>query len=714
MSIQESLKLVPQGEVVFMEWDLIGEKVNKLSSPVMARLKELVAELKASKYKAVILISKKSNIFIAGADIDEIKKLTTREAFLEKLSPAHEILNSLEDLPMPVIAAINGACLGGGCELVMACDYRIATDDKSTRIGLPEVNLGIIPGFGGCVRMPRMVGLQAALDIILAGKQVPAEKARKIGLVDQVVPASQLREAALALAQEIVDGKKGKRQKHFVGRGVLNKLLDGPLRSVVFKQARKMVLKQSKGFYPAPLKALQVIRKTYGMKNRNKALQLEAEGFCEVAVTDISKNLIELFYIMEAVKKQTGTSAPTKGRNVKKMAVLGAGVMGGGIAQVAADKDVEVHMKDINHDAIARGFKQAKSIWDKRVQRGRMDKYELERRMSFISGTLDFQGFQNMDVVVEAIVEDMEIKKKVLAETSRHCAPDVVLATNTSSLSVTEMGSGLPHPENFVGMHFFNPVDKMPLVEVIRGEKTKDEAVATIFELAKKMGKTPVVVKDGPGFLVNRLLLPWMSEALFLLEDGMSVEQLDRIYTHQFGMPMGPCRLMDEVGLDVGMKVLKIFKKAFGERIQVSKLVEKVEDSKRLGRKGGKGFYLYDEKGKETGVDQSIYAELGLGAATNKLTDKEVVERGMFAMINEAALALVEDRIVEKPEDVDLAMIMGTGFPPFRGGLLRYADSLGTTYICQELEMYSSRLGKRFAPTTPLVNMAKSNRKFYS
>ncbi|MCB0367142.1 MAG: enoyl-CoA hydratase/isomerase family protein [Bdellovibrionaceae bacterium] len=714
MSIEESLKLVAKGDIAYVEWDLIGEKVNKLSSPVMARLKEIVDELKGSKYKAVILISRKPGIFIAGADIDEIKKLTSREDFLEKLGPAHEILNSLEDLPMPVIAAVNGACMGGGCELIMACDYRIASDDKSTRIGLPEVKLGIIPGFGGCVRMPRIIGIQAALDIILAGKAVIPEKARKIGLVDQVVPADQLESAAEALAQEIIAGKKGKRQKRFKPRGIMNKMLEGPLKSVVFSQAKKMVLKQSKGFYPAPLKALEVIRKTIGYSNRDKALKIEAEGFCEVAVTEISKNLIDLFYIMEAVKKQTGTSPEIKGHKVKKMAVLGAGVMGGGIAQVAADKDIEVHMKDINHDAIAKGYKQAKSIWDKRVQRRRMDKYELEKRMSFISGTLDYQGFQNMDVVVEAIVEDMGIKKSVLGETAKHCSSDVVMATNTSSLSVTEMGADLPHPENFVGMHFFNPVDKMPLVEVIRGEKTNDEATATIFELAKKMGKTPVVVKDGPGFLVNRLLLPWMSEALFLLEDGMSVETLDRIYTHKFGMPMGPCRLMDEVGLDVGMKVLKIFKNAFGDRIHVSKLVANVEGSKRLGRKGGKGFYLYDEKGKETEVDQSIYKELGLDTPTDKLDEKEVIERGMFAMINEAALALIEDRIVEKPEDVDLAMIMGTGFPPFRGGLLRYADSLGTPYIVQELELLATRYGKRFAPTTPLLNMAKTDRKFYA
>lgn len=713
MSIQESLKIIPKGEIAIIEWDLVGEKINKLSSPIMARFKELLDEIEKSNFKAVILISKKTNIFIAGADIDEIKKLTTREAFMEKLTPAHDIFNQLEDLSIPVIAAVHGACMGGGCELIMACDYRLATDDKSTKIGLPEVQLGIIPGFGGCVRMPRIVGLQAALDIILAGKSVNAQKAKRIGLVDEVVPVGDLLSKAEAWAQEIVAGKRGSRKKKYQPRGLVNGLLNGPFSSVVFSQAKKMVLKQSKGFYPAPLKALEVIKKTFGMANRGKALKIEAEGFCEVAVTDVSKNLIELFYMTEAIKKQTGVAASVEPHPVRKMAVLGAGVMGGGIAQVAADKNIEVHMKDINLEAIARGFKQAKDIWKKKLDRGHMDKYEFEKRMSFISGTVSFDGFKNMDVVVEAIVEDMGVKKKVLAETARHCRDKVILATNTSSLSVSEMGADLPHPENFVGMHFFNPVDKMPLVEVIRGQKTEDEAVATIFELAKTMGKMPVVVKDGPGFLVNRLLLPWMSEALFLLEDGMSVKKLDQVFTHQFGMPMGPCRLMDEVGLDVGMKVLKIFKQSFGDRIEVSSLAQKIEASKRLGRKGGLGFYRYDERGKEVEVASDIYQVLGLSTPTDKLDAKEVLERGLFVMINEAALALIEDRIVEKPEDVDLAMIMGTGFPPFRGGLLRYADSLGSGHIVQELELYASRYGKRFAPTTPYLNMAKTNRTFY-
>ncbi len=715
MSIQESIRIVPHGDIAVVEWDLVGEKVNKLSTAVMHRLRDVIDELKQSQFKAVVMLSRKEKIFIAGADIDEIKKITTKEEFAKVLTEAHEIFNGLEDLPMPVIVAVKGACMGGGCELILACDYRLAADDASTRIGLPETKLGIIPGFGGCVRMPRVVGLQSSLDIILAGKAVDGKKAAKIGLVDDCVPMQMLEAKAMALAQEVVEGKKGKRQKVFKAPNTSTRFLESFAgRPLVFSQAKKQVLKNTKGFYPAPLKALEVIQKTYGYRDRAKALAVEQEAFVEVAVTEVSKNLIDLFYMMEGVKKQTGiANKDVTPRPVQRMAVLGAGTMGGGIAYVAADKGIEVRLKDLNNQALALGFRSAREIWEKLVKIRKLTPYELERKMSHISGGLDYAGFGQVDLVVEAIVEDMEIKKKVIAETAKHLKPECIMATNTSSLSVTEMAEAHPHPENFVGMHFFNPVHKMPLVEVIRGEKTSDEAVTTIFELSKKLGKTPVVVKDGPGFLVNRLLMPWMIEGLFLLEDGMSIEKVDRYYTHSFGMPMGPYRLMDEVGLDVCLKVVKIFKKALGERVQVPEVAERLAQSGRLGRKNGRGFYLYDEAGKEKSVDQSLYTDLSLEPPQNPLSEKECLERGIFQMINEASLALIEDHIVEKPQDVDLAMIMGTGFPPFRGGLLRYADSLGSGYIVQELEIYASRYGVRFKPSQPLVNMSKAERKFY-
>jgi 3-hydroxyacyl-CoA dehydrogenase/enoyl-CoA hydratase/3-hydroxybutyryl-CoA epimerase len=720
MSIQESIRIVPKGEIAFVEWDLVGEKVNKLSTPVMTRFREVLEELNKSDYKVAVMISRKSSIFIAGADIEEIKSLKTREAFLPSLTAAHGVFNLLEDLKMPVIAAIHGACLGGGCEMILACDYRIATEDGATRIGLPETKLGIIPGFGGCVRLPRTIGLQASLDIILQGKSVDGNKAFKLGLVDQVVHPSILEAQAMKFAQELIkEGRLKKRKKLFQPKGIAAKLMEsGLVRPKIFSEAKKMTLKATSGHYPAPLKAIEVIKKTYGIDSttssgRERALQIEMDGFCEVAVTDISKNLINVFFMMEGVKKKTGVAGDVKVAPIKRIGVLGAGTMGGGIAYVAADKGVEVRLKDINNGALAIGFAHARALWEKLVKTRKLNNYDLTRKLNLITGGLDFAGFGQLDVVIEAIVEDMKIKQKVISETAAHCRPDCIIATNTSSLSVSEMSKGHPHPENFVGMHFFNPVHKMPLVEVIRGEKTSDLAVATIFELSKKMGKLPVVVKDGPGFLVNRVLVPYLIEAAWLLEEGMSIATVDKMYKQEFGMPMGPFALMDEVGIDVSIKVAKIFHESLGDRIMIPPVMLKLKETGRLGKKNQKGFYTYDERGKSQGVDETVYGELGLGQPTDKLSSKEVINRGIYNMISEAALILQEERIVETPEEVDLGMITGTGFPPFRGGLLRYADTVGTQAIADELEVYATQYGIRFKPSTPLRNMAKTNRTFY-
>ncbi|MEZ0392829.1 MAG: 3-hydroxyacyl-CoA dehydrogenase NAD-binding domain-containing protein [Pseudobdellovibrionaceae bacterium] len=716
MSIQESIRIIPHGDIAVVEFDMVGEKVNKLNTPMMTRLREVIGELRKSTFKAAIFKSNKPKIFIAGADIDEIKSMNSKEQFEKAVLAGQEIFNELEDLPIPTIAAVHGACAGGGCEFIMACDYRMATDDNSTKIGLPETKLGIIPGFGGCVRMPRMIGLANAFDIILAGKLVPAKKAEKMGLIDQVVYPTILQEQALKMAQELIQKGSKKRKKIFEPQGLMPKFLESIVgRQVVYSQAKKGVLQLTHGHYPAPLKAIQVISRTYGMSDRNRALQIEREAFIEAAATDVSRNLIHVYYLTEMVKKQTGvTGREVKANDVHSIGILGAGTMGGGIAFIAADKGLEARMKDINFDAIGKGLKHASDLWGKSLKKKRINKYEFQQKMDRITGTVDYSGFKILDVVVEAIVEDMEIKKKVIAETAKNMRPDAIIATNTSSLSVTEMAQGHPKPEYFAGMHFFNPVDKMPLVEVIRGEKTSDETIATIFELSKRLGKMPVVVKDGPGFLVNRLLLPYMAEAAFLLQEGMSIEKVDQAYVKDFGMPMGPFALMDEVGLDVCLKVLKIFKKAFGSRVEIAPCMEKLEKSGRMGKKNSKGFYKYDERGKRQEVDSTVYADLGLSTPTDPLALKECIERGIFAMVNECSLALLEDQIVQSAHEVDLAMIMGTGFPPFRGGLLKYADSVGSQYIVDQLEVYSSKGASRLKPSTPLRNMAKTQRKFYN
>lgn len=716
--MSQAIQYTEKNGIITLTFDLPGEKVNKLSTPVMLELKNHLEKIKSSNAKFVVFKSAKPKIFIAGADIEEIQKLKTAEEVRHAVTNGQSIFNMIEDLPMPTMALINGACAGGGCELILACDYRIASDDSSTRIGLPETQLGILPGFGGCVRMPRVVGIQAALDVILAGKLLNAKKSQKIGLVDYIVHPNLLDGFAEKEIAKILKDGRGKRRKTFKAKGLVGSLLEGPVRGLVFKKAKEATLKASKGHYPAPLEALDVICKTYGMSDRAKALEIECEHFIKCATTDISKNLIHVFYLTEMVKKSSGiANKDIKAKVVKNIGVLGAGTMGGGIAYVAADKGIGVRVKDISHEANTKALKHAFDLWKKLVKKKVIDSYQFSQKTSLVSTTLDFSGFKNLDVVVEAIVEDMGIKQKVIGQTAEQMRSDAIIVTNTSSLSVNEMSKGHPRPEYFAGMHFFSPVHKMPLVEVIRGEKSSDETIATVFELSKKMGKMPVVVKDGPGFLVNRLLLPYMAEAAFLLSEGMDIEKVDRAYVYEFGMPMGPFELMDSVGLDVCVKVLKIFKQAYPDRVEVPELMEKLASNKnRLGQKSNLGFYKYSGDGRKTELDSTIYSELGLSAPTNPFEMKECLERGVFAMVNECALALDQDRIVETPHEVDLAMIMGTGFPPFRGGLLKYADSVGAKYICDQLKGYAEKrnAAKRLKPNVKLTDRASTNKLFYS
>ncbi len=717
-----AINLTEKNGIATLTFDLPNEKVNKLSSSVMNELKNHLEKIKTSNYKFVVFKSAKPKIFIAGADIEEIKHLKTEPDVRAAVNGGQSIFNMIEDLPMPTMALINGACAGGGCELILSCDYRIASDDSSTRIGLPETQLGILPGFGGCVRLPRVVGIQAALDVILAGKLLNAKKAQKIGLVDFVVHPNLLESFAEKQIEKILatspDRSQGKRRKTFQANGLVGKLLEGPLKGVVFSKARQATLKATKGHYPAPLEALDVVKKTYGMSDRDRALKIEEDHFVKCALTDISKNLIHVFYLTEMVKKSSGvTGSSVKGKPVKHLGVLGAGTMGGGIAYVAADKGIGVRIKDISNEANAKALKHAYDLWNKLVKKRVIDNYQFTQKMSLVTTTVDFAGFKSLDLTVEAIVEDMGIKQKVIAETAKNMRSDAIIVTNTSSLSVSEMSQGHPHPEYFAGMHFFSPVHKMPLVEVIRGTKSSDETIATVFELAKKMGKMPVVVKDGPGFLVNRLLLPYMAEASFLLSEGMDIEKVDKAFVYEFGMPMGPFELMDSVGLDVCVKVLKIFKNAFPDRVETSPIFDKMASNKeRLGQKTHLGFYKYDSNGRKTEVDLNIYTELGLTAPKNPYDSKECIERGVFAMVNECALALDQDKIVETPHEVDLAMIMGTGFPPFRGGLLKYADQVGAKYIAERLAFYAANRSaqKRLTPSSKLNERAQGQKTFYT
>lgn len=702
-----------------LTFDTPGEKVNKYSTNVMLELDELLDGLaKRTDVKALLLVSGKPDIFIAGADVTEIVKATPEQG-KEAVRKGHAVFNKLANLPFPTIAAIEGACVGGGCETVLAMDWRLASDSKKTQVGLPEIKLGILPAWGGTTRLPRLVGLTAALDIILAGKTLDGKRAKKIGLVDEVVPAVLLSDFARTFAR----GKIGSRKRANSGPGggperarpatFSEKLLEGAGKSVVFFRAKQSVLKETRGHYPAPLEALAAVEKGLG-KPLAAALELEVEAAGRLIGTPTMRNLVNLFFRMEEVKKETGvvgSAGAVKPRKITSVGVLGAGIMGGGIAQLAADKSYPTRMKDIKPEPLAHGFAAAAKIWKDKVQKRRMTRAEFTGKMSLLAGTLDYAGFDACDVTIEAVLEKMTVKHAVLKEWEAVAKPDAIFASNTSTLPITEIAKGAAHPERVVGMHFFNPVHKMPLVEVIYGAKTDPEVTATIFDLAKKFGKTPVVVKDGPGFLVNRILGPYIGEAVRLLLEGNPMEAIDKAM-RAFGMPVGPIELLDDVGIDVATKAAETLSAAWPERMPVDAGFAKMVASGRLGRKSKKGFYRY-EGDKRLGPDPSVYADLGIPVPeAAKVTPEEIEARLIFPMINEAAFCLAEN-VVASPAKLDLAMIFGMGFPPFRGGLLAHADTRGAKAVAESLERLASSVGPRFQPAPLLAELAQKNARFH-
>jgi 3-hydroxyacyl-CoA dehydrogenase / enoyl-CoA hydratase / 3-hydroxybutyryl-CoA epimerase len=709
---QAALTLEITGDgVAWLVFDKPGARVNVLTSGVMARLDALLADIEAGaaqgQIRAVVIRSGKDGSFIAGADVNEIGAISDEAQGAAGAAEGQRVFTRLDRLPVPTVAAVDGTCLGGGTELILACDVRIASDRRETKIGLPEVRLGIIPGFGGTTRLPRVIGLSDALGMILTGTSVSARKAQRIGLIAERMHVGVLYERAAELALDLGRGGSVPRPK----KPVLKRALDGtPIgRRVVLRQARKQVLKETRGNYPAPLAALDVVRRSAKLP-LDAALAVEAEAVGRLVVTDVSRNLIHVFHLLEAAKKAgpKGVEPPP----IERVAVLGAGVMGGGIAQLLAYRGLGVRLKDINADGLGLGLKHARQMFDRLVKRGRLERREAEQAMAGIAPTLDYTGFANVDVVIEAVVERMDVKKQVLRETESHVRSGCVLATNTSSLSITEMQGVLERPADFAGMHFFNPVHRMPLVEVIRGAETSDEALATIVALTRRLDKTPVIVRDGPGFLVNRILAPYLNEAVWLLSEGASVEQIDRTM-RRFGMPMGPLRLLDEVGLDVARHAGAVMSAAFGERLEPPAAMAALEQTKLLGRKGNRGFYTYDD-GRDKQVNQEIYAALGsaVPATRRELDELEMLDRMLLTMVNEAA-RILDEGIVATAGDVDLGMITGTGFPPFRGGLLRWADSVGMQALLTRLQQLESKHGTRFSPAPLIRERAAAGQGFY-
>ncbi len=699
--------------------DLPGEKVNKLSTPVMAELEQALNVVDGNKaIRLLIITSAKKDNFIAGADINEIRDLRSIEDSQQKVSRGQEIMNKIAALKIPTIAVINGSCLGGGLELALACKYRVAVVNPKTQLGLPEVNLGIIPGFGGTQRLPKLVGAQESLKIILSGKSVDSRKALKIGLVDSLIREEFLSEKLSEFANEIL--KDAESNKFILAQKSAQKkrlffetILFG--KYLIYFFAQKDLWEKTKGAYPAPFVALEVIKRTYGFTYGARGFKTELDAFCELCVGDISKNLIEIFFTNEALKKDSGIESSESANEVENAAVLGAGIMGGGIAWLFANNGINIRIKDINQKAVALGFNQIIKIFDQLKKIKKLTQEQINLKTANVTTSLDYIGFSRVDYVVEAVVENIEVKKKILAEVETKISDQSVIVSNTSSLSISEMAKSLKNPERFAGMHFFNPVNRMPLVEVIKGEKTSDLTIATIVKLTKKLGKTPIVVKDVAGFLVNRILLPYMNEAAFLLQEGAEVKRVDDLI-EKFGMPMGPFVLADVVGIDVGVKVAHSLKESYGDRMPVAEIMDEIYHNHKdlLGKKSQKGFYSYSSSKEVNPEISEILSKVRREKSIHSIfvRDQEIIDRCMLMMINESAKCL-EEKVVKSARYLDMAMIMGCGFPAFRGGVMRYADSYGIKNVVSKLESYHQKYGKRFEPSNLLIEMSRNGQKFY-
>lgn len=699
--------LTLQGDVGILEFNTPNSSANILSRDALFELDQQLDQIaEQTNIKILLITSGKDSIFIAGADIKEIESLVDSKDASEMADVGKQIFDKLERLPQLTVAVMGGACVGGGYELALACDYRVAGFADCIKIGLPEVKLGILPGFGGCIRLPKLVGIANALSVILPGKLLDSRRALKMGLVDRLFYDSILVEQAMTFASEVLAKRDVVRRPK---RTRLQKILEGnPLgRKLLFRQARKNVLKSTSGHYPAPLVAIDTIEKMVG-KSYQEASRIESAALGELAVSSISKNLVHVFYLDEAYKKRTWTDATLTPNKVKKVGVVGAGVMGGGIAQLLSKHGVVCRVKDLNQQALALAMKTAKDVYAYQIKSRRMKRGQVDAKMSLISPTTTYSGFENVDVVVEAVVERMEVKTQVFQELDQVVHPDACLFTNTSSLHVTEMADSTARPDKVCGFHFFNPVHRMPLLEIIKTETTSDQTIATAVALARQLGKMPIVVKDKEGFIVNRILLPYMNEAAYLFQEGIEPQRLDRI-AKSFGMPMGPLELADEVGIDVGYHVAQILENAYGPRMKVAAILDSIHEAGLLGKKSGGGFYVH--KSKHKAVNKEILDHRVDALAIQN--DEQITKRLIYIMINEASRCL-EEGIADSAATIDVGMIYGTGFPPFRGGLLKYADKIGAKNIVADLRDFQNKFDKvRFQPSQLLLTLADSAASFY-
>ena len=680
-----------------------GSKANVFSRAALLEFSgRLDALSKDGGIKALFIESGKEDIFIAGADIHEIQAADDKEAISAFVQQGQDIFTKLESLPFPTIAMIDGACLGGGLEMSLACSFRVATSHPHTRIGLPEVNLGILPGFGGTQRLTPLVGYAKAMELIIGAKRLKGEKALKLGVVDACVPSGYLGFKKEEFIEEILAGTLEKKLC-CARKGIAWYEKLAPVRTVIGRVAEKKVRAKTHGHYPAPLAVIKVMEESFG-KPLKDGLAIEREAVTGLALTPISKNLIKLFLISEQLKKETFSTAQAE--EIRHSAVVGTGAMGSGIAWALNNQDIDVRLKDINNDSIGRAIANIRKIYEGIRKRRRLDEREIALKMDKITFSTEYEGFGDTDFLLEAVVEDLNVKQQVYKEFEAVLQPAAIIASNTSSLAISDLAAKLDHPHRFIGMHFFNPVHRMPLVEIIAGEKTDERTIATVVKLAKRMGKTPIKVKESEGFLVNRILMPYLSEAVTMFEEGADIQTIDAALL-SFGMPMGPFALVDTVGVDIGEKVSAILHQAYGERMPVSEIMAQMVEKGWLGKKSGVGFYNHKKKHPE--INRGI---AGLQKGEAKLDEQAILDRALLTMINEAARCL-EEGVVDNAGYLDMAMVMGTGFPAFRGGLLRYADELGIDAVVGRLGLLKTTYGSRFAPCDLLLSMDRDHETFY-
>ncbi|NDJ56936.1 fatty acid oxidation complex subunit alpha FadJ [Enterobacteriaceae bacterium 4M9] len=685
--------------------DVPGEKMNTLKAEFGTEVSAIVRQLRENHMlEGVVIISGKPDNFIAGADINMIAGCKSAAEAQALARQGQQIMAEIAGLPVPVVAAIHGPCLGGGLELALACHRRICSDDDKTRLGLPEVQLGLLPGSGGTQRLPRLVGVTVALEMMLTGKQLRARQALKAGLVDDVVPHSILLESAVELAK--------KRDVPAHKLALRERLLAGPLaRTLLFSTVEKKTRQKTQGNYPAPGRIIDTV--CTGLAHGSASgYESEARAFGELAMTRESGALRHLFFTSMDIKKDPGSSVSP--RELRQIGVLGGGLMGGGIANVTAAKgNLAVRIRDIREEGITHALKYTWDLLSARVRRRHIKASERDRVLSRISGTTDYSGFQHRDVVIEAVFEDLALKQQMVAEVEKNAAPHTIFASNTSSLPIHDIAAQAQRPEQVIGLHFFSPVDKMPLVEVIPHAGTSEETISTVVSLAKRQGKTPIVVADKAGFYVNRILAPYINEALRCLAEGEPIENIDEALV-QAGFPVGPIQLLDEVGIDVGTKIMPILEQAYGTRFAAPANVSAILNDDRKGRKNGRGFYLYPAKGRKNSkkADPAVYTLLGVTPVARQ-PQQDIARRCMMMMLNEAARCL-DEGVVRSPRDGDIGAVFGIGFPPFLGGPFYYMDTLGAKRMVEELEQLAAGYGERFAPCEALRRMAHSGARWWS